>query len=143
MKISPYVTLPSPSEPLAAAGPERARPTGGEKSETIALALSLGGTLASYGLFWYAIENEDVADDDESYQAIAMTASLGTFFAPSFGHWYTGKFATRGLGLRAAGAGTALIAMTWAFSECPLFGGECEESAGPKVLGTNSTTLPR
>lgn len=124
----PGATEPAPPPPESAA-------TGDTKSENVALALSLGGTLASYGLFYLAVEREDDGNSD-AYPALAMTASFGATFAPGFGHWYAGKFWTRGLGARLAASGVSLIALTWALSECPLFSDEedCGDTTGAGVL---------
>jgi len=120
----------TPVQPPGAAEPTL--PDGDTKSEGVALALSLGGTVASYGLIYWAGEHFD----DDNYGGLVMAGSLGATFAPSFGHWYAGKFWTRGLGLRAAASGTALVAAMWALSECPILASEdeCNETDGPAVL---------
>ena len=106
---------------------------GDELSEGTALALSLGGTLASYGLIVAAAREEGGGD---GYEAMATVGTLGAFFAPSFGHWYAGAIGTRGMAMRAGGAAAGLVAVWWAFSECPLFASEdeCHETSGPAVL---------
>jgi hypothetical protein len=114
------------------------RPSGGPKSETAALALSLGGTALSYGLMIAAADRED--GDGETLGTIGV---IGAVFAPSFGHWYAGKVLTRGLGLRAAGLSVALIAAVWAFSECPIFSSEedCNQTAAPGILALGGVGL--
>ena len=68
----------------------------GPKDPSTALALSLGGTLASGALvaIGAAANNGDIA-------AAGVLSSLVT---PSLGEWYAGKPVTLGLGLRAASA---------------------------------------
>jgi hypothetical protein len=103
---------------------------GDELSPGTALALSLGGTLASYGLI---IASMDRYGDE--YEAMALVGGIGTFVAPSFGHWYEGTILTRGLGFRALGAGTFVTAAMVALSECPLFSEqECNESPAAPIL---------
>jgi len=102
-----------------------------EKSETTALALSLVGTLGSYALIAASAANEN----SDASGAMATVGALGAWFGPSFGHWYAGKIATSGLGMRAAAAGLGLTAIMWAFAECPLFSeDECHSSVAPAVL---------
>lgn len=131
------------SEPLPAAGPERAAFVSGEtKSESVALALSLGGTIGSYALMYFAADAA-ANEDGDKYEALGTAGALGAVFAPSFGHWYAGKFGTRGLALRGAALGVGLTAMVWAFSECPLFASEdeCHDSGGPAILAVGALGL--
>src|SRR5687768_15794321 len=111
----PGMTAPTPSEPL---------------SEGTALALSLGGTAASYALlFGGALGGSGTAE---------LVGFGGVLLAPSFGHWYADKYLTRGLGLRALGLGVVLTGAMISLSECPLTfdhsAEPCEESdRGPAV----------
>jgi hypothetical protein len=116
---------------------ERASGVRGEKSESTAVALSLGGTLLSYALV-YASSESDTGDE-----AMATVGMLGTVFAPSFGHWYAGKFATTGLGMRGAALGVGMTALVWTVSECPLFSSEdeCNHTIGPAVLAVGAVGL--
>jgi len=99
---SPGVTSPSfpPPQPM--------QQPGEELSETTALLLSLGGTAASWTLVAVAVEMADRGTSNAG--AIGTIGVLGTFFAPSFGHWYAHSFTSRGLGLRSAGVVTVLVA---------------------------------
>ena len=111
----PGMTAPTPSEPL---------------SEGTALALSLGGTAASYALlFGGALGGSGTAE---------LVGLGGVMLAPSFGHWYADKYLTRGLGLRAAGLGVVITGAMIALSECPLTfdhsAEPCEESALPSAV---------
>jgi hypothetical protein len=72
-------------------------------SETTALALSLGGTAASWTLM--------VMGGAGGNEGTAVLGFLGTFLAPSMGHWYRGTVATRGMAFRALG----LISLTYGF----------------------------
>jgi len=99
---------PAPAPP---ADPPRPGRVLDEVSETTALTLSLGGTLLSAGLVtagWL----------DES-PGLTGLGVLGAYAAPSFGHWYSGDYWTRGLGLRLAGTGVAMLGGLVAFTECP------------------------
>ena len=114
----PGVTSPS----IAPAPPTQ--PHGEELSETTALSLSLGGTAAAWTVLLVGAEL-----DHHGYgSAGAMEAigGLGTLLAPSFGHWYAGAAGGRGLGLRAAGIGAALLALAYVVTVC-----EDECSTGP------------
>lgn len=132
--ITEPVPVPAPA-PVPAYGPPYASPPPeprpapqGQLSEGTALALSLGGTIGSYGLIYVGIR---LADDSDSANLLVTAGSLSAFFAPSFGHWYAGKFATRGLGLRAGGAVVAVIGASVALSQCPLFSEEpCDGTEG-------------
>jgi hypothetical protein len=70
-----------------------------EVSETTALELSLGGTLASYGAIGLAI----ALRGNGAAGYIGTAGMIGTLIAPTFGHWYAGAIVTRGMGLRAGG----------------------------------------
>ncbi|MBZ0230852.1 MAG: hypothetical protein K8M05_00750, partial [Deltaproteobacteria bacterium] len=98
-----------------------AGPVAGEKSPTTALALSLGGTLASFALV-AAAESRD--NDD-----LAAAGGIGIWIAPSFGHWYAGKLWTDGLTWRFAGAGAVLVGAVILLSEC-FNEDDCNEGPG-------------
>jgi hypothetical protein len=83
-------------------------PSGEQLSESTALALSLGGTLGSWGLLIGAPFVSYYGDDDAAV-VMGVAGGLGVVLAPSFGRWYAGQFFTRGLGLRVAGAGLTLV----------------------------------
>ena len=73
-----------------------------EVDEDIAVGLSLGGTVVSWGLL--------IAGGQMENGGMATLGAVGTMFGPSLGHWYSRKTFTRGLGLRALGLGAATIA---------------------------------
>jgi hypothetical protein len=122
---------PGLSPPAPALDPEPPPPAqvpaGEPLSENIALGLSLGGTIASWGLVIGAVyagrDNQGVSS------TMATAGSLGIVFAPSFGHWYADKYLTRGLGLRVAGGLVVLAGAVVALAESPLFS-ESEDSGG-------------
>lgn len=111
-----------------AAAPRAEAAPAARYSETTALALSVGGTVASYAL---ALATPELAKSDGGRAALGVTAGLGILLGPSLGHWYTGKIFTPGLAMRggallgfALGAGVSL-------AECPLFGdADCDSSLG-------------
>jgi len=88
--------------------PAPAQPQGELVSERAALALSLGGTAASWSLLLAAshLSSEGHASGD-----LAWLGFAGMVLAPSFGHWYAHSYATRGLGLRLAGLGSFTVAL--------------------------------
>lgn len=73
-----------------------------EVDEGVALGLSLGGTVLSWGLL--------IAGGSFDNEGLTTVGALGTMLAPSFGHWYARKPLTRGLGLRVVGVGFAMAA---------------------------------
>jgi hypothetical protein len=70
--------------------------------ENVAVGLSLGGTAVAWGMV--------IAGASMENDGLATVGSFGTLFAPSFGHWYSRKAFTRGLGLRFLGLGLATVA---------------------------------
>ena len=106
------------------------QPPEDEVSETAALVLSLGGTAAAYGM----IVAGTIVDNDSATQPLVTAGVLGTFFAPSFGHWYARSFATRGMGIRAAASAGMLVGGLIALSQCPLFSEEPCDTTGADLL---------
>jgi hypothetical protein len=65
----------------------------------------------------------------------AKPSLVTAMFTPSIGHWYAGKVATRGLGLRAAGGATALLGLGASLSECPIIGeSDCTPALGLALM---------
>lgn len=79
-------------------------------SPTTALVISLGGTLASYGLIAGGISS--------SNGAIGGAGVVGTFIMPSAGRWYAHSSAFAGLALRLVGVGTAVTGFAIGFHLC-------------------------
>ncbi|HEX7836096.1 MAG TPA: hypothetical protein VF469_01470 [Kofleriaceae bacterium] len=108
--------LPAPSTPSSPSSLTPSRPpSGDERSEDTALLLSLAGTLASW-TFLFTVPPRFEGDNGKVELALAIGAS-GTLLGPSLGHWYAHSYATRGLGLRLAGAGVFALALA-ASSRC-------------------------
>jgi hypothetical protein len=111
---------------LAAAAPARAE-TDAPKSENTALALSLGGTLASAGLM--ASGFSLMSHDDETGARLMGVGLMSFAITPSLGHIYSGKILTGGLALRAGGAAVALVGVAqaldcgiiWSSKDCGFF----------------------
>jgi hypothetical protein len=101
-------------------------PTTPPKSEDAAFWWSAGGTLGAAaliggGALLYAVTQPQ--DQDPNYQptrllkvplhnwgnGLMMTGAIASAFTPSFGEWYSHRFWTAGLGLRAAGAAIARL----------------------------------
>lgn len=85
---------PSQLEPPSAVPPAPARSR--TLSEGTAFGLSFGGSLVSWALLYLGV----MQDSSPGVQV----GLLGTFLAPSAGHWYAGTALTRGMGIRAVGA---------------------------------------
>ncbi|HEY0478932.1 MAG TPA: hypothetical protein VGD37_15540 [Kofleriaceae bacterium] len=56
-----------------------------EVSDSTALAIAAGGTVASYGMLIVAA---NLHGNDGAAEALAVTGALGTLIAPSAGRWY-------------------------------------------------------
>jgi hypothetical protein len=88
------------------------------KSENVALGLSLGGTAASWGmlLVGFPVLDDSLDAPSEVIVPLVYASFAGILLAPSLGHWYAGKFFTRGLGARLLGVGTFMVGVGMAFS---------------------------
>ena len=107
-----------------------ARPVAADaQDEHVALGLSLGGTIASWAMFAageYACR--DQACGPSSVVAwVGLVGALGTFVAPSLGHWYDGHLVTRGLVMRGAGVGLMMLGV---YEVVQTIGEDGNESAG-------------
>jgi len=125
---APPVYAP-PQQPFQQQQPyQQQQPQGPQKSEDIALWLSLGGTLGSYALLFtpllFTTDSYSESESNSGMRELASAASsiglVGTLLAPTFGHWYAGKGFTRGFGLRLGAIGVALIGVVVALSGCSL-----------------------
>jgi hypothetical protein len=126
-QAQPSRTLPITSAPSG--------PVPGELSETTALELSLGGTLASYGAVGLAIATAP----NQMTGYLGTAGIIGTLIAPTFGHWYAGAIVTRGMGLRAGGLVVAIIGAIADSEGCGLFYGSGPEEE-PADCGDNFRT---
>lgn len=99
-----------PPAPFAAPPPGE---VGELQSESTALWLSLGGTAASIGLL---AGGAALGEKVPAFRFASVIGGLTLPFAPCFGHWYSGSYATRGLALRGAGAFVGLVAFGLAIS---------------------------
>jgi len=103
--------------------PQRSQaPQPEELSESTAFWLSFGGTVGSYGL-WIGAAASASSSNSRLAGTLGLAGVVGTVIAPGFGHWYAGKYLTRGLGLRLGGVGVALLGLIVAIGDCPLFDG--------------------
>jgi hypothetical protein len=123
----PAMTPPAPvSEPARV-------PVGEPSSEDLALTLSLGGTVASWGLLfgsgYLAGRSENAAG------VLGLAGGFGIVFAPSFGHWYTGEIFTRGMGLRLAGGAAVMVGFAVALSQSGLFTEDESSNTGEPMAG--------
>jgi cell division septation protein DedD len=89
--VPPTSAPPTPEQPQAPLSLDEPR------SENLALTLSLGGTLVSWGLLIAA-----GPPTDNSAIALLTAGGVGVALAPSFGHWYAGKYFPRGMWFRLA-----------------------------------------
>lgn len=108
----PSFGSPSQQDPWASQRPSE---SGRRLSEHLALGLSLGITLASWGAI--------IADNatNEVSGSLSTLGGLGAALGPSVGHWYRGAFLTRGMIGRALGVATLVFVMNF---DCD--GGSCD-----------------
>jgi hypothetical protein len=99
----PGTAASPPAVPTAPPAVPTAPPVAGERSEGVALGLSLGGTIATWGLLLAVT----VGERGDLGSALGYLA--GTYLAPTVGHWYAGSIVSRGLGVRTLGM-AAMIA---------------------------------
>ena len=112
----PAYTTPPPS-------PGRGQVLPPDRSENTALWLSLGGTLASYGVWIGGVAISTSSTNQGTSSLFASAASIGavgTLLAPSFGHWYGDKGFTRGFGLRLGALAVGVTAIVVVLWSCPL-----------------------
>lgn len=110
----PAMTPPSMAPLPPSASPPPTMQQGEALSESTAVWLSLGGTVASWGLIAVASQMEEGPGSNAGN--IASIGALGTLLAPSFGHWYAHSYFTRGLGMRVAGVGATYLGLGILFS---------------------------
>jgi hypothetical protein len=97
----------TPAASPALPPPPAMPPQGDALNENTALALSLGGTMASWSLILAASE---LSAQSRVAENLGWIGAAGVLLGPSFGHWYARSFVTRGLGLRIAGVVTTTVA---------------------------------
>jgi len=87
-------------------------PPAESSSGNVELAVSLGGTLASWAVF---VSTQYVCRDTCAHRTATLSVSgvgaLGTLVAPGTGHWFEGHYITRGLVLRGIGVGVMLLGL--------------------------------
>jgi len=109
-------------------------------SESTALWWSLGGTIGAYGLMVLSGTLARNNSSSNTAELVGTVGSIGVFLAPSFGHWYAGKYWTRGLALRLGSIGVLFGGLLIALSSdpCPLFGGHdtasCDSGSTPDTI---------
>lgn len=109
-------------------------------SESTALWWSLGGTIGAYGLVALGGTLESGNPNSSTAGLVGTVGGLGMFLAPSFGHWYAGKYWTRGLGLRLGSIAVLFggLILALASDPCPLFGGHdtasCDSGSTPDAI---------
>ncbi len=99
-------------------------PVAGEKSEGTALALSLGGTVASLAML--------AVGENQTNDGLGAIGGIGIWVAPSFGHWYAGKLWTQGLTLRLAAACSRRATQP----------SRCGRASGPAAAGRSGAARP-
>lgn len=102
--------------------PEPPREDGHRLEEGTALSLALAGSIASWGLFYVGMQQNNAS--------AGLLGLVGTFVAPTMGHWYAGSGMTRGLAVRLA-AGTAMVLSIGYLLSCE---DECPEKGAVDIL---------
>jgi hypothetical protein len=117
--------LPPPQQGISAT---RTTPDG--KSSTAALAWSVLGTAAGFGIM--------VVGDKIDSDALSVVGLATTVVGPSFGHFYAGEpgRALTQSAVRAGSVGAIFAGGILLFTQClPLFGeDECDPGPGPAIL---------
>lgn len=93
-----------------------AQPEPEPRSEDMALGLSLGITALSWGALIAGSESPGAAS----------VGLAGVVLGPTTGHWYSGRIATWGLGLRVVGAAAAIVGLVEALEHS-----DCHDSSEP------------
>ncbi len=116
---------------LAAAAPAHAQPAttpeSDGKSANTALALSLGGTAASVGLYLAGVQRED--------PKLLVAGGLSSLFTPALGHWYAGSYATPGMGMRVGGGLLIAVGFSMSFKGFPSEQERGAEATVGEVIG--------
>lgn len=112
----PPTTFGPPSQYQAPPPAPAPPPPPSPLSESAALGYSLAGTITSWALLVGGAAGDSVG--------AALLGTLGTFMAPSFGHWYRGQILTRGLGVRTVGFAVFAWGVVKAFDDL------CEDCSG-------------
>jgi hypothetical protein len=100
----PGAIEPTPPPPLATS-----RAQLDTVDENVAVGLSLGGTVLSWGLL--------IAGGSLGNETMSTVGAIGTMFAPSLGHWYSHSVLTRGLGIRALALGIGAVGFAMAIDD--------------------------
>ncbi|MDB4959274.1 MAG: hypothetical protein JWO36_6843 [Myxococcales bacterium] len=117
--VSPAIARAQAFEPtMDPQPPSQVRPETpvAEKSESTALALSLGTTLGGVALIGIA-QSSHGSERDTLSSIGAVAATIG----PTLGHAYADDVINGGLGMRLAGTGVVIAGAMVAFSACPIF----------------------
>jgi len=114
MRLAVVVALVLTTASTAMAQPAMTQPApqGEEVSEGSALAWSLGGTVASYAAIGAGVT---------LHSGFGTVGLIGALVAPSFGHWYAGKYVTRGMLGRGLGIVTFIVGALADSEGCSLF----------------------
>jgi hypothetical protein len=123
-----------PASPPLAAAPEPPVRAGAPLSEDVALSLSIGGTVASWGLL---IGSVYLADRSTGAAVLSGTAGVaGVVIAPSLGHRYAGKLFTRGMKARLIGGLTAVVGLAVIVAQSNIFEGDpADHPVGDSTAG--------
>ena len=104
---------------------------GDVKSRDTALALSIGGSIASVGL----VVGGTAATERRAPQ-LGWAMIAASLLTPSLGEWYGGKYLTVGLGLRAVGAATAVFGVLGSYCN----DASCSTDLGHTLIGLGVIT---
>jgi hypothetical protein len=110
----------------------------GPKSQGVAVALTIGGSLVGPALVTSAIvDGADAGSPLHAhFDALMIAGGASIVLGPSLGNWYAGKGWSKGLGWRVAGMAVGAVGVSMISSGFAIFGdGNSGEVIGGGVLG--------
>jgi hypothetical protein len=114
----------------APAAAEAATEGPGPKSEGLATGFALGGSLVGPLLITSALLEGNAYDSPlhAEFWPLLVAGGASMVLGPSLGNWYSGTFASRGLGWRVGGAAVTAIGVTVMASSFGLFADQGSDS---------------
>jgi hypothetical protein len=127
------------ARPLAQPAAPAASEDDGSKSESLAVALAVGGSLVGPVLIATALHDADRYNSPlhGAVEPMLIAGGAAIVFGPSIGNWYAGKGVSRGLVLRIGGAALTALGAAVIISSADFFNsqGSSSDQSGGLLLG--------